>query len=71
MVISRPAHQHEEDPAMARTRVEAESRSVELIEKMVLVQLHALGTPQGTIARVLGKSKKWVNKYLKGVPKPK
>ena len=56
---------------MAPKRVEPENRSIDLMEKLLLVELHALGTPQGTIARVLGKSKKWVNKYLKGVPKPK
>ena len=50
---------------------ETESRSIELMAKMVLLQLHALGTPQGTIARFVGKSTTWVNKYLKGVPKPK
>ncbi len=56
---------------MARKRVEGEDRSVELMEKLVLVQLHALGASQDTIARFLGKAKKWVNKHLKGVPRPK
>ncbi len=56
---------------MAPRRIEPESRSLVLLETLVVVQLHALGTPQGTIARVIGKSKVWVNKCLKGVPKPK
>ena len=56
---------------MARKPAEAESRSVELIAKMVLLQLYAMGTPQDTIARILGKSGTWVTNNLKGVPKPK
>lgn len=55
---------------MAR-KPEAESRSVELLAKIVLLQLHALGTAQGTMARVVGKSGTWVTDNLKGVPKPK
>lgn len=54
---------------MAPKPADAESRSVELLAKVLLMQLHAQGTPQGTIARVVGKSKKWVNANLKGVPK--
>lgn len=56
---------------MPRRRVETESRTVELLERIVLLQLHTLGASQGSIARVLGKSKVWVNKSLRGVPKPK
>ena len=55
---------------MARKRVEGENRSVELMEKLVLVQLHSLGASQDTIARFVGKAKGWVNKQLKGVPRP-
>jgi len=56
---------------MARKPAEVESRSVELMAKMVLLQLYALGTPQEAIARVVGKSGTWVTNNLKGVPKPK
>ena len=56
---------------MPRRRVETESRTVELLERIVLLQLHTLGASQGSIARLLGKSKVWVNKSLRGVPKPK
>jgi hypothetical protein len=55
---------------MARVKSEPVTRSVELMEKLVLVQLHALGTPQSVIARFLGKASSWVNQNLKGVPKP-
>jgi len=56
---------------MPGRRLEPESRSLVMLETLVLVQLHALGTPQKVIARVLGKSLTWVNDSLKGVPRPK
>lgn len=56
---------------MPRRRVQTESRSVELLERMVLLQLHMLGASQDSIARVLGKSKAWVNNCLRDIPKPK
>ncbi len=56
---------------MPGRRVEAESRLVDLLEKLVMLQLHSLGATQDKIARILGKQKAWVNKCLKGVPKPK
>ena len=56
---------------MPSRRVEPESRSLVMLETLALVQLHALGTPQKVIARILGKSTNWVNDSLKGVPKPK
>jgi len=56
---------------MPKRRVETENRTVELLERIVLLQLHTLGASQDSIARVLGKSKVWVNKSLRGIPKPK
>ena len=56
---------------MSRGKGEPETRSVELMEKLVLLQLYTLGTPQGVIARFLGKATAWVNQNLRGVPKPK
>ncbi len=56
---------------MPRRRAEPENRSVDLLERLVLLQLHGLGATQGSMARFLGKSKIWVNACLKGVPKPK
>lgn len=44
-----------------------EPKLVELLEKLLTVQLHSMGAAQGTIARVVGKSKSWVNDLLKGV----
>lgn len=54
---------------MARTRVDAADRTVRLLETLVLLHLHSLGTPQDKIARMLGRQKAWVNVALKGVPK--
>ena len=56
---------------MPRRRAEPADRSVDLLEQLVLLQLHVLGASQGRMARFLGKSKVWVNACLKGVPKPK
>ena len=56
---------------MPRRRAEPAGRSVDLLERLVLLQLHVLGASQGRMARFLGKSKHWVNACLKGVPKPK
>jgi hypothetical protein len=56
---------------MPKRRGEVESRSVELLERLVLLELHALGVSQERIARFLGKQKAWVNRCLKGIPKPR
>jgi hypothetical protein len=56
---------------MPRTSDEADGRCVELLEKLVLLQLHALGATQEKIARFLRKQTAWVNACLKDVPKPK
>jgi hypothetical protein len=42
----------------------------ELTAKLVAINLWTAGASQGTIARALGKSKTWVNEFLKDVPKP-
>ena|SRR2546422_1241686 len=50
---------------MPSKHIEPESRSLVMLETLVLVQLYALGTPQSAIARILGKSINWVNDSLK------
>lgn len=45
------------------------NKQVELLEKLIALQLFDLGAPQGTIAKTVGKSKTWVNKLVRGVPK--
>jgi len=47
---------------------ENRDKTVELLEKVLTIQLHSLGATQGEIARIVGKSKTWVNHLLKNVP---
>ncbi len=49
---------------------ETRDKTVELLEKILAVQLHSLRVRQGGIAKVVGKSKTWVNQLLKNVPAP-
>jgi hypothetical protein len=42
---------------------------MQLIEKSIAIQLHALNVSQESIAKNLGKSKTWVNIVLRGIPK--
>jgi hypothetical protein len=44
-------------------------RLVELIELQVVLDLHARGTNQDVIARVLKRRKAWVNELVQDVPK--
>jgi hypothetical protein len=46
-------------------------RLIELLEKALMIQLHAMGVPQGDIATMLSKSKGDVNKFLKPIAKGK
>lgn len=54
---------------MPKRPVEPDVRSIELLEKLVLLQLYALGATQDKIARFLGKQKAWVNATVKGIPR--
>lgn len=44
-------------------------RAADLLEKILVFQLYALGVPQDKIARTVGRGKVWVNALLKGIPK--
>jgi len=44
-------------------------RTTELLEKILVMQMHAMGATQDQIARVVGKQKLWVNGILKKVPR--
>jgi hypothetical protein len=46
-----------------------ENKTIDLLEKMLVFQLHALGIPQERIAKIVGKQKAWVNDLLKGIRK--
>ncbi len=54
---------------MPRKKHEPGERTTELLEKLLVVQLYALGATQGYIARVVGRQTLWVNAMLKGIPK--
>ena len=43
-------------------------RVISLLERQLVIQLYAGGASQDDIARVLQKSKAWVNTLLKGLP---
>ena len=49
--------------------VAEKKKQIELLEKLIALQLFALGVPQGAIAKTVGKSKTWVNSLLRGVPR--
>ena len=44
-------------------------REIELLEKLLVVQLYGLGIPKGQIGKVVGRQKLWVTAILKGIPK--
>jgi hypothetical protein len=46
-------------------------RLMELLEKALMIQLHAMGVAQGDIAKMLNKSKTDVNCFLKPAAKVK
>lgn len=41
----------------------------ELLQKLLVLQLFAMGAPQDKIAKVVGRQKLWVNTLLKGIPR--
>jgi hypothetical protein len=50
---------------------EGTERLIELSEKALMIQLHALGATQGDIAKMFSKSKTDVNSFLKPIAKGK
>jgi hypothetical protein len=42
---------------------------VDLLERYIALDLHFRGASQGVIARILRKSKSWVNELVQGLPK--
>ncbi|TAK87230.1 MAG: hypothetical protein EPO20_05350 [Betaproteobacteria bacterium] len=53
---------------MPRKKYEAGQRDTELLEKLLVIQLYALGARRDLIARVVGRQKLWENRLLKGIP---
>ena len=54
---------------MPSKKGEEKDRTAELLEKMLVFQLWALGIPQGRIATTVGRQRAWVNNLIKGIPK--
>jgi hypothetical protein len=46
-----------------------EENTIDLLQKMLVFQLYALGVSQERIAKTVGRQKAWVNDLLKGIPK--
>jgi len=45
------------------------TRVAELLEYQIALELHFQGASQSVIARILHKSKSWVNELVQGLPK--
>src|SRR5581483_6947548 len=54
--------------AMAKKTYDKEQRSADLLEKLLVFKLYALGATQDRIAKAVGRQKAWVNELVKGVP---
>ncbi len=54
---------------MPKKRRANPDRAVDLLEKLLVFQLYALGAPQERIAKAIGRQKAWVNDLVKGLPK--
>ena len=54
---------------MPRKKQDATDQATELLQKLLVLQMFALGATQDRIAKAVGKQKAWVNDLLKGLPK--
>ena len=54
---------------MPKKRRTEEENTIDLLQKMFVFQLYALGVSQERIAKTVGKQRAWVNDLLKGIPK--
>jgi hypothetical protein len=54
---------------MPKKRNADEENTIDLLQKMLVFQLYALGVPQDRIAKTVGRQTAWVNDLLKGIPK--
>ncbi|HUU41208.1 MAG TPA: hypothetical protein VMW42_09715 [Desulfatiglandales bacterium] len=54
---------------MPRNKSKEQNRTIDLLEKMLVFQLYALGINQERIAKTVGRQRIWVNNLLKGIPK--
>ena len=54
---------------MAKEQGAEQFSAVDLLQKMLVFQLHAMDVPQTRIAKTVGKQTVWVNELLKGIAK--
>jgi hypothetical protein len=54
---------------MPRKKHVKQERTVDLLEKILVFQLYALGVPQERIAKTVGRQTVWVNDLVRGIPK--
>jgi hypothetical protein len=56
---------------MAKVNTDSsDNRVTELLEKLLVMQMHAMGATQDQIAKTVGRQKLWVNGLLKKIPRP-
>jgi hypothetical protein len=41
----------------------------ELLQKLLVLQMYAMGVPQDKIAKTVGRQRQWVTELLKGMPR--
>lgn len=54
---------------MPKTKKNEAERTIELLEKLLVMQMHAMGASQGQIAKSVSRNKLWVNGLLKNIPR--
>jgi hypothetical protein len=54
---------------MPKKKLDEAERTADLLEKLLIFQMYALGAPQDRIAKTVGRQKAWVNELVKGLPK--
>lgn len=54
---------------MPKKMLDDSKRAADLLEKLLVFQMYALGAPQDRIAKAVGRQKAWVNDMVKGLPK--
>jgi hypothetical protein len=54
---------------MPKKKLDGGERTADLLEKLLVFQMYALGAPQDRIAKVVGTQKVWVNELVKDMPK--
>ena len=54
---------------MPRNRHHDDNRTADLLEMLLVFQLHDMGVPQDRIAKTLGRQKAWVNVLITAIPK--